>query len=183
MASMRGVKQVTDKHWHMKIATLIFTGLCRKQRNTVLHRQHFRASSIFFFPLIGYQLFIQALHAHWLLKLWRISRQSLWEWMAEITWVWGGLEWQILLKVSFPAADINLACGTGPQESPSDSLGDSSSRAKGLWNQVRTHPDKSGISQSVLTKRQHGRRRRRVEATRWRTWKSQRTWLDAQPAS
>lgn len=44
-----------------------------------------------------------------------------------------------------------------PRE-PVDSLGDSSNRAKGLRNQVHPQPDKSGISQSTLTERQHCRR-------------------------
>ena len=65
-----------------------------------------------------HQLFIEACPVHWLLKLRYVSRQSLREWMGEITWVWGGLEWQILLKVSFPVGDINLVCETGPRESP-----------------------------------------------------------------
>lgn len=63
---------------------------------------------------------------------------------------------------------------SAPRE-PADSLGDSPSRAKGLRNQVRTQPDKSGISQSALTKRQHGRRRRQVEEMLGRTQKSQHT--------
>lgn len=93
-------------------------GLCSEQK--ILFYIASILEYLFFFVLVGY---VSGFHSSMLCSLAFeatvcISRQSLWEWMGEITWVWGGLEWQILLKVSFPVGDINLVCETGPQESP-----------------------------------------------------------------
>lgn len=59
--------------------------------------------------------------------------------MGEITWAWGGLEWQILLKVSFPVGGINLVCETEAQESPIAC--EIPERSKGAWGSAHTHLD------------------------------------------
>lgn len=88
-------------------------GLCSEEEILFYTASILENLIFFFFSLIGY---VSAFHSS-VLKPRCISRQSLWEWMGDITWVWGGLEWQILLKVSFPVGDINLVCETGAQES------------------------------------------------------------------
>lgn len=80
--------------------------------------------------------------------IWCNSQQSLWEGMGEITWVWGGLEWQILLKASFPDRDINLVCETGAQESSIASA--IPYMSKGSGDQCKLNLDKTRISQKCF---------------------------------